>query len=55
MILPVGAPTFSEALRYGTEVFHSLKSVLSSQGKNTNVGDEGGFAPDLPVTKPVLK
>ena len=48
MILPVGAPTFSEALRYGTEVFHSLKSVLSSQGKNTNVGDEGGFAPDLP-------
>jgi len=48
MILPVGAPSFKEALRYGTEVFHALRSVLRSQGKNTNVGDEGGFAPDLP-------
>lgn len=47
MILPVGAPSFSEALRYGTEVFHSLKSVLSAKGLNTAVGDEGGFAPDL--------
>ena len=47
MILPVGANTFSEALRYGAEVFHSLKSVLSSRGLNTAVGDEGGFAPDL--------
>ncbi|MDH5216650.1 MAG: phosphopyruvate hydratase, partial [Gammaproteobacteria bacterium] len=47
MILPVGAPTFSEALRYGAEIFHSLKKVLSSRGLNTAVGDEGGFAPDL--------
>ena len=47
MILPVGAPSFSEALRYGTEVFHALKSVLSAKGMNTAVGDEGGFAPDL--------
>ncbi|MDC1286997.1 phosphopyruvate hydratase [Gammaproteobacteria bacterium] len=47
MILPVGAPSFSEALRYGTEVFHSLKSVLAAKGMNTAVGDEGGFAPDL--------
>jgi len=47
MILPVGAPSFKEALRYGTEVFHTLKSVLSDRGMNTAVGDEGGFAPDL--------
>jgi len=47
MILPVGAPNFSEAMRYGTEVFHSLKSVLLSKGLSTSVGDEGGFAPDL--------
>jgi enolase len=47
MILPVGAPSFSEALRMGTEVFHSLKKVLKSKGLNTGVGDEGGFAPNL--------
>jgi enolase len=47
MILPVGAPTFSEALRMGTEVFHNLKKVLHDKGLNTAVGDEGGFAPDL--------
>ncbi|GBE08241.1 MAG TPA: phosphopyruvate hydratase [Gammaproteobacteria bacterium] len=47
MIIPAGAPGFSEALRYGTEVFHSLKSVLNKRGLNTAVGDEGGFAPDL--------
>jgi enolase len=47
MILPVGAPSFSEALRYGVEVFHALKSVLAAKGRNTAVGDEGGFAPDL--------
>ncbi len=47
MILPVGAPSFSEALRYGTEVFHALKAVLAQRGMNTAVGDEGGFAPDL--------
>ena len=54
MILPVGAECFSEALRYGAEVFHSLKSVLSSQGLNTAVGDEGGFAPDLPSNRAAL-
>ncbi len=47
MVLPVGASSFSESLRYGVEVFHSLKSVLSGKGLNTAVGDEGGFAPDL--------
>jgi enolase len=47
MILPVGADSFSNALRYGAEVFHSLKSVLAGKGLNTAVGDEGGFAPDL--------
>ncbi len=47
MILPVGAPSFREAVRYGTEVFHSLKSVLSKLGLGTTVGDEGGFAPNL--------
>ena len=47
MVMPVGAPTFSEALRMGAEIFHSLKAVLKSQGHSTNVGDEGGFAPDL--------
>ena len=47
MILPVGAPSFKEALRYGAEVFHTLRSVLSAKGMNTAVGDEGGFAPDL--------
>ena len=47
MILPVGAPSFKEALRYGTEVFHTLKKVLHARGMNTAVGDEGGFAPDL--------
>jgi len=47
MILPVGAPSFREALRYGAEVFHTLKAVLSARGMTTTVGDEGGFAPDL--------
>jgi enolase len=47
MILPVGAPTFREALRYGAEVFHTLKKVLNDKGLSTAVGDEGGFAPDL--------
>jgi len=47
MVMPVGADTFSEGLRMGVEVFHHLKKVLSDQGKNTAVGDEGGFAPDL--------
>ncbi|KPJ68202.1 MAG: enolase [Coxiella sp. DG_40] len=47
MILPAGAPSFAEALRYGAEVFHTLKKVLKKRGLNTNVGDEGGFAPNL--------
>ena len=47
MILPVGASSLREAIRYGTEVFHSLKSVLANKGLGTTVGDEGGFAPDL--------
>ena len=47
MVMPVGAESFSEALRMGAEVFHNLKKVLSEGGKNTAVGDEGGFAPDL--------
>ena len=47
MIMPVGAPTFSDAIRMGAEVFHNLKDVLKKQGYSTNVGDEGGFAPNL--------
>jgi enolase len=47
MIVPKGAPTFAEALRYGTEVFHALKSVLKDRGLSTAIGDEGGFAPNL--------
>jgi enolase len=54
MVLPVGAPSFKEALRYGAEIFHSLKSVLHGQGLNTAVGDEGGFAPDLPSNRAAL-
>ena len=48
MLAPVGAPTFAEAVRYGAEVYHTLKSILKKQGLATAVGDEGGFAPDLP-------
>ena len=47
MIMPVGAPSFREALRMGAEVFHTLKKALHDAGHNTNVGDEGGFAPNL--------
>jgi len=47
MVMPVGAPTFSEALRYGVETFHALRGILSKKGYSTGVGDEGGFAPDL--------
>ena len=54
MILPVGAPSFAEALRYGAEVFHALKGVLQSQGMATSVGDEGGFAPNLPSNEAAL-
>jgi enolase len=55
MILPVGAPRFSEALRYGAEIFHSLKKVLNERGLSTAVGDEGGFAPDLPSNEAALE
>ena len=54
MILPLGAPSLSEALRYGAEVFHTLKKVLHGKGLNTAVGDEGGFAPDLPSNEAAL-
>ena len=47
MVMPVGAPSFSEGLRWGVEIFHTLKSVLKKKGYSTNVGDEGGFAPDM--------
>jgi enolase len=55
MIVPVGAPTFSEALRWGTEVYHSLKSLLQSKNLSTGLGDEGGFAPDLPTNRAALE
>jgi enolase len=55
MILPVGAPTFAECLRYGVEVFHALKAVLRAKGMNTAVGDEGGFAPDLKSNEEALQ
>ena len=55
MVMPVGAPSFSEVLRYGTETFHALKKVLSKRGYNTNVGDEGGFAPDLKSNEEALE
>lgn len=54
MILPVGAPSFSEALRWGTEIFHELKKVLNERGLNTAVGDEGGFAPNLESNEAAL-
>lgn len=54
MIMPIGAPTFREALRYGAEIFHSLKKVLKAKGLSTAVGDEGGFAPNLESTEAAL-
>jgi enolase len=54
MILPVGAPTLAEAVRMGAEVFHTLKKALKDAGHNTNVGDEGGFAPNLPSAEAAL-
>ncbi len=54
MIVPAGAPTFAEALRCGAEVFHSLKNILKMQGYSTSVGDEGGFAPNLPSNEEAL-
>jgi len=55
MIQPVGAPTFAEALRQGAEIFHSLKKVLVARGLSTSVGDEGGFAPNLPSNEAALE
>lgn len=55
MIMPVGAETFSEALRWGVEIFHSLKAVLKAKGYNTAVGDEGGFAPNLSSNEEALQ
>jgi enolase len=55
MILPVGASSTTEAIRYGAEVFHALKKVLNGRGLNTAVGDEGGFAPDLPSNEAAVE
>lgn len=55
MILPIGFDRFTEALRCGTEIFHALKKVLSARGLSTSVGDEGGFAPDLPSNEAALE
>ena len=55
MVVPAGAVSFSQSLRMGTEVYHALKSVLKSKGLDTNVGDEGGFAPSLPTNKDALE
>ncbi|WP_375435590.1 phosphopyruvate hydratase [uncultured Hymenobacter sp.] len=55
MIMPVGASSFSEALRWGTEIFHHLKNVLKKQGFSTNVGDEGGFAPNIKSNEDAIK
>ena len=54
MIMPVGSPSFAEALRAGSEIFHTLRSALKAAGHNTNVGDEGGFAPNLPSAEAAL-
>jgi len=54
MIVPVGAPSFAEALRAGAEIFHTLRTALKSAGHNSNVGDEGGFAPNLPSAEAAL-
>jgi len=54
MILPVGAPSLKEAVRWGAEIFHTLKGALKKEGHNTNVGDEGGFAPNLPSAEAAL-
>jgi enolase len=55
MAVPLGAPSFSEALRWGVEVYHSLKSLLTSKGLATGLGDEGGFAPELPNNRAALE
>jgi enolase len=55
MVMPVGAPTFAEALRWGSEVYHALKAVLKARGKSTGVGDEGGFAPSLRANEEAIE
>jgi len=55
MIMPIGAPSFKEALRYGAETFHALKKILTAKGLNTSVGDEGGFAPSLPSNEAAVE
>ena len=55
MVMPVGAPSVAEAIRYGAEIFHALKKVLHDKGLNTSVGDEGGFAPDLPSNEAAIE
>ena len=55
MVMPVGAPSVAEAIRYGAEIFHALKKVLHNKGMNTSVGDEGGFAPDLPSNEAAIE
>ena len=55
MLVPLGAPTFHEALRYGAEVFHTLKKMIDARGMPTTVGDEGGFAPNLPSNEAALE
>ncbi len=55
MLVPLGAPSFREALRYGAEVFHTLKKIIDAKGWPTTVGDEGGFAPDLPSNEAALE
>ena len=55
MIVPTGAPTFKEAVRYGAEIFHALQKILRFRGMNTSVGDEGGFAPNLPSNESAIE
>ena len=55
MIRPIGAPTFKEAVRWGAEIFHALKALLLEGGHATAVGDEGGFAPNLPSNEAALE
>jgi enolase len=55
MVAPIGAPTFKEAVRWGAEIYHALKSVLKSQGLSTGLGDEGGFAPSVPSNRAALE
>jgi enolase len=55
MVMPVGAPTFAEALRWGAEIYHALKGVLQAKGKSTGVGDEGGFAPSLAANEEAIE